>query len=38
MRLIFNECPRDDWVLRRSAAGFNLVMLADPDAAHLRID
>jgi ketose-bisphosphate aldolase len=30
--LIFNECPRDDWVKRAIAAGFNLVMLADPAA------
>jgi ketose-bisphosphate aldolase len=28
--LIFNECPRDDWVKRAIGAGFNLVMLADP--------
>jgi len=32
--LIFNECPRDDWVVAAIAAGFNMVMLADPDAAH----
>jgi len=31
--LIFNECPRDDWVVSAIEAGFNLVMLADP-AAH----
>ena len=30
--LIFNECPADDWVRRAIVAGFNLVMLADPDA------
>ncbi len=30
--LIFNECPRDDWVRRAIFAGFNLVMLADPEA------
>jgi fructose/tagatose bisphosphate aldolase len=30
--LIFNECPRDDWVTKAITAGFNLVMLADPDA------
>lgn len=30
--LIFNECPRDDWVRQAIAAGFNLVMLADPEA------
>ena len=30
--LIFNECPRDDWVVEAIGAGFNLVMLADPDA------
>jgi ketose-bisphosphate aldolase len=32
--LIFNECPRDDWVLKAIATGFNLVMLADPLAPH----
>ncbi len=30
--LIFNECPRDDWVRAAIAGGFNLVMLADPKA------
>jgi fructose/tagatose bisphosphate aldolase len=30
--LIFNECPRDDWVLSAIDVGFNLVMLADPAA------
>jgi fructose/tagatose bisphosphate aldolase len=30
--LIFNECPRDDRVVEAIGAGFNLVMLADPDA------
>jgi ketose-bisphosphate aldolase len=30
--LIFNECPRDDWVSAAIEAGFNLVMLADPEA------
>jgi ketose-bisphosphate aldolase len=30
--LIFNECPRDDWVNRAIGVGFNLVMLADPAA------
>jgi ketose-bisphosphate aldolase len=30
--LIFNECPRDDWVRAAIEAGFNLVMLADPAA------
>jgi ketose-bisphosphate aldolase len=30
--LIFNECPRDDWVRAAIAAGFNLVMPADPHA------
>ncbi len=30
--LIFNECPRDDWVRAAVEAGFNLVMLADPEA------
>jgi ketose-bisphosphate aldolase len=28
--LIFNECPRDDWVVAAIDEGFNLVMLADP--------
>ena len=28
--LIFNECPRDDWVKMAVELGFNLVMLADP--------
>jgi ketose-bisphosphate aldolase len=31
--LIFNECPHDDWVRAAIAAGFNLVMLADPEAS-----
>lgn len=30
--LIFNECPRDDWVRAAIESGFNLVMLADPEA------
>jgi fructose/tagatose bisphosphate aldolase len=30
--LIFNECPRDDWVKTAVELGFNLVMLADPAA------
>jgi ketose-bisphosphate aldolase len=30
--LIFNECPRDEWVRRASKLGFNLVMPADPEA------
>jgi ketose-bisphosphate aldolase len=30
--LIFNECPRDDWVRLAIDAGFNLVMPADPEA------
>ena len=30
--LIFNECPRDEWVLLAIELGFNLVMLADPAA------
>jgi ketose-bisphosphate aldolase len=30
--LIFNECPDDDWVRLAAAAGFNLVMPADPSA------
>jgi fructose/tagatose bisphosphate aldolase len=29
---MFNECPFDDWVKQSIRAGFNLVMLADPDA------
>jgi ketose-bisphosphate aldolase len=32
--LIFNECPRDDWVVAAMGEGFNLVMLADPGAAY----
>ena len=32
--LIFNECPRDDWVNKAIGAGFNLVMLADPAASY----
>jgi ketose-bisphosphate aldolase len=32
--LIFNECPRDDWVVAAIEAGFNLVMLADTAAPH----
>jgi ketose-bisphosphate aldolase len=30
--LIFNECPYEDRVIEAIAAGFNLVMLADPEA------
>lgn len=30
--LIFNECPRDEWVRRACKLGFNLVMPADPEA------
>jgi len=30
--LIFNECPRDDWVRSAATAGFNLVMPSDPSA------
>ncbi len=30
--LIFNECPRDEWVRAAIEAGFNLVMPADPEA------
>ena len=33
--LIFNECPRDGWVLQAIQAGFNLVMLADPAAPYI---
>jgi fructose/tagatose bisphosphate aldolase len=29
---IFNECPRDEWVLAAVDSGFNLVMPADPHA------
>lgn len=29
---IFNECPNDAWVRQAVASGFNLVMLADPEA------
>jgi ketose-bisphosphate aldolase len=32
--LIFNECPNDAWVKQAIGAGFNLVMLADPEAPH----
>src|SRR5271169_4981619 len=35
--LIFNECSRDDWVVAAMAAGFNLVMLADPGATHAEL-
>lgn len=31
---IFNECPRDNWVREAMTLGFNLVMLADPDAPY----
>jgi ketose-bisphosphate aldolase len=30
--LIFNECPRDEWVREAIGLGFNLVMPADPAA------
>ncbi len=30
--LIFNECPRDEWVRAAIDGGFNLVMPADPEA------
>lgn len=30
--LIFNECSRDDWIVRAIETGFNLVMPADPAA------
>jgi ketose-bisphosphate aldolase len=30
--LVFNECPDDEWVKDASTVGFNLVMLADPNA------
>jgi ketose-bisphosphate aldolase len=36
--LIFNECPRDHWVRQAISAGFNLVMLADPDAPHEELE
>jgi ketose-bisphosphate aldolase len=32
--LIFNECPRDEWVRDATLAGFNLVMPADPEASY----
>ena len=32
--LIFNECPRDEWIRRASKLGFNLVMPADPEAPY----
>jgi ketose-bisphosphate aldolase len=32
--LIFNECPRDEWVREAMLAGFNLVMPADPEATY----
>jgi fructose/tagatose bisphosphate aldolase len=32
--LIFNECPRDDWIREAIIAGFNLVMPADPKASY----
>jgi ketose-bisphosphate aldolase len=31
--LIFNECPRDDWVRTAIDAGFNLVMPSNPEAS-----
>lgn len=31
---IFNECPRDEWVMKACDAGFNLVMPADPAARY----
>jgi ketose-bisphosphate aldolase len=36
--LIFNECPRDDWVRQAISAGFNLVMLADPEAPPAELE
>jgi len=36
--LIFNECPRDEWVRQAISAGFNLVMLADPDAPPAELE
>jgi ketose-bisphosphate aldolase len=32
--LIFNECPNDQWVMDAADVGFNLVMLADPNATY----
>jgi len=32
--LIFNECPNDSWTVDAAAAGFNLVMPADPHASY----
>jgi len=34
--LIFNECPKDQWVRTAVDAGFNIVMPADPNAS--RVD
>jgi ketose-bisphosphate aldolase len=34
---IFNECPRDEWVSHAVSAGFNLVMLADPEAPRAEL-
>jgi ketose-bisphosphate aldolase len=31
---IFNECPRDEWVMKACDEGFNLVMPADPAASY----
>jgi ketose-bisphosphate aldolase len=31
---IFNECPRDEWVMRACDEGFNLVMPSDPAAPY----
>ncbi len=31
---VFNECPKDERIAQAMAAGFNLVMLADPQASY----
>ncbi len=35
--LIFNECPRDEWIRAAIEAGFNLVMPSDPAAAPAEV-
>lgn len=32
--VIFNECPRSDWVKKAMVSGFNLVMFSDHDAPY----
>ena len=36
--LIFNECPRDEWVRHAAEVGFNLVMLADPESGRAELE